>query len=247
MIDDEDGYTPTPVDLARHPRRTTAAGRPASPTASSITPSHNPPEDGGFKYNPPHGGPADTDVTRWIEDARQRAARRAASSGVPRVPYERARRAPTTHRHDYIDAYVERPRQRSSTWRPFARAGLAHRRRSAGRRQRRLLGAASPSATALDIEVVNDDGRSDLPLHAARLGRQDPHGLLVAVRDGQADRAQGPLRRRLRQRHRRRPPRHRHAQRGPDEPEPLPGGGDRVPVRAPPRLARATPPSARRW
>jgi phosphoglucomutase len=70
-----------------------------------ITPSHNPPEDGGFKYNPSHGGPADTDVTRWIENA----ANRLLSSSlekVPRIAYERARRAPTTRTHDYVGGYV---------------------------------------------------------------------------------------------------------------------------------------------
>ena len=70
-----------------------------------ITPSHNPPEDGGFKYNPPNGGPADTDITAWIE--------RAANGlledelrGVKRIPYERARKSSCVHRHDYIGPYV---------------------------------------------------------------------------------------------------------------------------------------------
>ena len=70
-----------------------------------ITPSHNPPEDGGFKYNPPTGGPADTDITRWIEDR----ANRLLSNGIDRVAritYERARHAATTHTHDYVGSYV---------------------------------------------------------------------------------------------------------------------------------------------
>jgi phosphoglucomutase len=70
-----------------------------------ITPSHNPPEDGGFKYNPPHGGPADTDVTRWIED-RANALLAEHLRGVSRVSYEKAKKAATTHPYDYIDAYV---------------------------------------------------------------------------------------------------------------------------------------------
>ncbi len=70
-----------------------------------ITPSHNPPDNGGFKYNPPNGGPADTDVTGWIE-ARANELLRGGLEGVKRVPYERALRLPTTHRHDYLDAYV---------------------------------------------------------------------------------------------------------------------------------------------
>ena len=70
-----------------------------------ITPSHNPPEDGGFKYNPPHGGPADTHVTKWIEE---QANTLLADNlrGVCRIPYERAHGAPTTHRHNYIGSYV---------------------------------------------------------------------------------------------------------------------------------------------
>jgi phosphoglucomutase len=71
-----------------------------------ISPSHNPPEDGGFKYNPPHGGPADTDATRWIED-RANALLEAGLDGVKRVPYSRARKASTTTGHDYVTAYVD--------------------------------------------------------------------------------------------------------------------------------------------
>ena len=70
-----------------------------------ITPSHNPPEDGGFKYNPPHGGPAGTDVTRQIETLANELLR-SDLAGVKRVPYERALRASTTHRHDYLNLYV---------------------------------------------------------------------------------------------------------------------------------------------
>src|SRR5581483_4792194 len=70
-----------------------------------ITPSHNPPEDGGFKYNPPHGGPADAQVTRWIED-QANALLRGGVQEVRRVNFESALRAPTTHRHDYITSYV---------------------------------------------------------------------------------------------------------------------------------------------
>ncbi len=70
-----------------------------------ITPSHNPPEDGGFKYNPPHGGPAAAGVTRWIEDEANRLL--ASDLGrVPRIPYERARHAATTHAYDYVGSYV---------------------------------------------------------------------------------------------------------------------------------------------
>ena len=70
-----------------------------------ITPSHNPPEDGGFKYNPPNGGPADTDVTKWIQD-RANELLRSNNSGVKRVPFEKAFHAPTTHQEDFMMPYV---------------------------------------------------------------------------------------------------------------------------------------------
>jgi phosphoglucomutase len=104
MIDSNDGYTPTPAVshaiLTFNLERTTGLA-----DGIVITPSHNPPEDGGFKYNPPSGGPADTAVTRWIEDR----ANDLISSNlgtVPRIPYENAHRRATTHTHDYIGTYV---------------------------------------------------------------------------------------------------------------------------------------------
>jgi phosphoglucomutase len=104
MIDREGGYTPTPVIshaiLTYNRQRTSGLA-----DGIVITPSHNPPEDGGIKYNPPQGGPADTQVTRWIED-RANALLAAALNGVKRLPYEQAKRAATTHPHDYLGAYV---------------------------------------------------------------------------------------------------------------------------------------------
>ncbi|MGH9902169.1 MAG: phosphoglucomutase, alpha-D-glucose phosphate-specific, partial [Pyrinomonadaceae bacterium] len=70
-----------------------------------VTPSHNPPEDGGFKYNPPHGGPADADATKWIE-AKANALLEENLRGVSRISYARARTAATTHLYDYVGAYV---------------------------------------------------------------------------------------------------------------------------------------------
>ena len=70
-----------------------------------VTPSHNPPEDGGFKYNPPNGGPADTKVTGWIE-ARANALLEEGLRSVRRMPIARARYAATTHEHDFLDTYV---------------------------------------------------------------------------------------------------------------------------------------------
>jgi phosphoglucomutase len=97
-------FTPTPA--ISHAILTRNRGR-TSGMADGIvvTPSHNPPEDGGFKYNPPNGGPADTDVTRWIQD-RANALLGDNVKDVRRMPFSQARRAATTHEHDFLDAYV---------------------------------------------------------------------------------------------------------------------------------------------
>jgi len=104
MIDERDGYTPTPV--ISHAILTTNRGRDSGlADGVVITPSHNPPEDGGFKYNPPNGGPADTDITGTIE----RAANGLLEDGlraVKRMPYDRARKSSCVHRYDYIRPYV---------------------------------------------------------------------------------------------------------------------------------------------
>jgi phosphoglucomutase len=104
MLAANDEYTPTPAvshAILRYNR-----GR-ASGLADGIilTPSHNPPEDGGIKYNPPNGGPADVAVTSWIE-ARANELLERRLAGVRRIPYESALRAATTHRYDYRDSYV---------------------------------------------------------------------------------------------------------------------------------------------
>src|SRR5437868_5220653 len=71
-----------------------------------ITPSHNPPEDGGFKYDPPSGGPADSATTKWIQD-RANALIASGLKDVKRIPFARARSAATTHRHDFMHAYID--------------------------------------------------------------------------------------------------------------------------------------------
>jgi phosphoglucomutase len=104
MLAEGDEYTPTPVIshaiLTYNHGRTTGLA-----DGIVITPSHNPPHDGGFKYNPPNGGPAGTFVTGWIE-AKANELLEARLSGVKRIPYAQALRATTTHRHDYVTAYV---------------------------------------------------------------------------------------------------------------------------------------------
>jgi phosphoglucomutase len=104
MVDAAGGYTPTPA--VSHAILTWNQGR-RDHLADGIvvTPSHNPPDDGGFKYNPPNGGPADTDVTGWMQDEANRLLT-AGLDGVPRVPYERAASGASVHRHDYVGAYV---------------------------------------------------------------------------------------------------------------------------------------------
>ncbi|MBM4126506.1 MAG: alpha-D-glucose phosphate-specific phosphoglucomutase [Nitrospira sp.] len=104
MIDNDDGYTPTPV--ISHAILAYNRDQPSGlADGIVITPSHNPPEDGGIKYNPPQGGPAETAVTKWIED-RANAFLAAGLTGVNRVSAEAAGRAPTVHRHDYVTPYV---------------------------------------------------------------------------------------------------------------------------------------------
>ncbi len=104
MVDAGNGYTPTPV-ISHAVLGYNRGRRQGLADGIVITPSHNPPRFGGFKYDPPTGGPADTHVTRWIE---QQANAFIADGlrGVARVPFERARGASTTHPHPYLDAYV---------------------------------------------------------------------------------------------------------------------------------------------
>ncbi|MEV7027529.1 phosphoglucomutase (alpha-D-glucose-1,6-bisphosphate-dependent) [Kitasatospora sp. NPDC093558] len=105
LLDAADGYTPTPAvshAVLAHNRR--------SPRALAdgivVTPSHNPPRDGGFKYNPPSGGPAGSEATAWVQD-RANELIREGLRGVRKVPYARALAAATTGRYDFLGAYVE--------------------------------------------------------------------------------------------------------------------------------------------
>ncbi len=190
MIDQDGGYTPTPV--ISHAILTYNRGR-TSGLADGIviTPSHNPPEDGGIKYNPPHGGPADTAVTTWIED-RANALLATDLHGLTRLSYDQARRASTTHQHDYLGAYISDLAQiihmdvlRSAGLKlgidPLGGSGVAY---------------WQPIAERYGLNI--DDGqsfrRSDLPLHATRLGRQDSYGLLFALCHGESHRAERSLR-----------------------------------------------------
>ena len=105
LVDSRDGYTPTPalsLAVLTHNRGRTAG----LADGVVVTPSHNPPTDGGFKYNPPDGGPAGADITGWIQD-RANALLAAGLAGVARVPLARARAADTTGTYDFLHAYVD--------------------------------------------------------------------------------------------------------------------------------------------
>jgi phosphoglucomutase len=112
IIDEHLGYTPTPV-LSHAILTRNQNLKLHRADGIVITPSHNPPEDGGFKYNPPNGGPADTTATKWIEDRANELiaaglnGARGSNSQIKRISYFRALSADKTYRHDYITAYVD--------------------------------------------------------------------------------------------------------------------------------------------
>lgn len=104
ILAEGDEYTPTPA--ISHAILTYNKGRKTGlADGIVITPSHNPPHDGGFKYNPPHGGPAETPITNWIE-GKANEFLKAGLKGVKRIPYERALKTSSTHRHNFLKAYT---------------------------------------------------------------------------------------------------------------------------------------------
>lgn len=105
IIQPNDGFTPTPA-ISRAILTWNAAHPDATSDGIVITPSHNPPADGGFKYNPPEGGPADTATTKWIQD-RANELLKEGTDKARRVPYAKALHAPTTHAQDYVPGYVD--------------------------------------------------------------------------------------------------------------------------------------------
>ena len=159
VIQRDDGFTPTPV--ISHAILAYNRGRnDGLADGIVITPSHNPPDDGGFKYNPPNGGPADTDVTNWIQD-RANDLLRGGNRGVKRLPYEQALdgrdHAPARFRR----ALCRRPEQRHRHGRdPRRRHCASASIRSAARR--RPTGSRSPNDYGLNLTVVNPPRRSDV-------------------------------------------------------------------------------------
>jgi phosphoglucomutase len=104
VIQEHDGFTPTPV-VSRAILTHNRGRKEQLADGIVITPSHNPPEDGGFKYNSVNGGPADTDVTKWIQD-RANAILRGGNREVQRIPYEKALHTPTTQQQNFITDYI---------------------------------------------------------------------------------------------------------------------------------------------
>jgi phosphoglucomutase len=105
MLSEGTAYTPTPA-VSHSILRFNRGRETGLADGIVITPSHNPPDDGGFKYDPPHGGPADSRVTSWIE-TKANEFLRSALKGVKRVSFEKALHASTTHKHEFLNAYVE--------------------------------------------------------------------------------------------------------------------------------------------
>ena len=233
VIQREDGVTPTPVIsraiLAYNRGRTAHLA-----DGIVITPSHNPPEDGGFKYNPPNGGPADTDVTAWVAAPRQRVAARTARRCEADRVRARARcgdHAPGRSRPAVRARSAARGRHgRDSRRRPHDGRGSARRRVGAvlGADQRALRHADHRRQSRARCHVLVHDGGPR---------RADPHGPVEPARDGQSRRAEGSLPGGLRQRSGRGPPRDRDAFKRAAEPEPLSGGRDPLPADAPARVA----------
>ncbi len=233
LLDERGGYTPTPA-VSRAILAHNQGGAAARADGIVVTPSHNPPSDGGFKYNPPDGGPAGTDITSKIQD-RANELLAEGLTGVRRVPYARALAAGTTGRFDFLGAYVAALPQVIDI-EAISAAGI--------RIGADPLGGASVGLLGRDRRPVRPGpdrrqpgGGPDLPVHDPGHRRQDPDGLLFPGCDGGADRPPARVRDRDRQRHRRRPARHRHPGRRADEPQPLSVGRDRLPVPPPGRLA----------
>ena len=246
-IDARDGFTPTPA--VSHAILVANRDRPPGGGLADgivVTPSHNPPEDGGFKYNPPDGGPADTDVTRWIEDEANRILAASGADGIDgiaRVPHERAARvgdAGTTSSRAYVDdlaSVIDMAAIAASGLRigvdPMGGASVAY-------------WGAIGERYGLDLTVTNetvDPTFGFMTLDWDGKIRMDPSSPYAMARLVGAAR---PVRHRARQRRRRRPARRGHPGRRAAQPEPRPVRGDRLPVRRRARAWGATSASARR-
>ncbi|MCC7137904.1 MAG: alpha-D-glucose phosphate-specific phosphoglucomutase [Planctomycetes bacterium] len=186
-VDAARGWTPTPA--VSHAILQWNRGRTRGlADGIVVTPSHNPPEDGGFKYNPPHGGPADTAVTKAIE-ARANELLAAGGAGVARVPFERAMRAGTTERFDFVASYVDdlpsvvdldamRREGLSLAVDPLGGAGVAYWPRIAERHRIPLTVLSTDVDATFRFMTLDHDGR-------IRMDCSSPHAMrrLVSMRD----------------------------------------------------------------
>ena len=179
VISEGGAPVPTPVDLARHPRPQPRPDARGLADGIVVTPSHNPPEDGGIKYNPPDGGPADTAVTAVDRAPRERAARAAGTASVRRIPLERAR-AGAERPHARLRAAVRARISASAVDLDAARgAPLRIGVDPLGGSNAHYWGPIAEELRARPHR--REPGRrSDVRLHAARPRRQDPDGLLLA-------------------------------------------------------------------
>jgi phosphoglucomutase len=222
-------FTPTPAvsfAILEHNRNS-----PLEADGIVVTPSHNPPEDGGFKYNPPHGGPADTEVTSWIE-RRANQLLAAGLTDVKRVSYEAALRADTTHIHDFITPYVE-ALETVLDMKTISRAGLR-------------IGVDPMGGSGIEYWPRIAE-RYDLRLEIVNPTVDPTFSFMTLDHDGKIRmdcsspyrRPPRPVRHCLWQRYRLRPAWHRHQQLGASQPESLPERRDQLSIyRA--RLGRAS-------
>ena len=231
MIDGADRFTPTPA--VSHAILQFNRGRDTDLSDGIVvTPSHNPPRDGGFKYNPPNGGPADTDATGAIAK-RANEILRGGLKEVKRVPFARALQ--TAERHDYMNAYIDdlpnvvdihaiRAEEIRIGADPLGGASVDYWGAIAERHELNLT-VVNPLVDATwRFMTLDTDGK-------IRMDCSSPNAMAIA------DRQDRRLSDRHRQRRRLRSARHRHPRRRTDEPEPLPGRRDRLPLHAPAQLA----------
>ena len=234
MLAEKDEYTPTPA--ISHAILTYNRGRESGlADGIVITPSHNPPDAGGFKYNPANGGPADTDVTRWIENRANELLFEQSRRRAAHAVRTQALRSATTHRHDYVNAYVSdlgnvvdmpaiaRAKVRMAVD-PLGGAGVHYWARIAERYALDLTVVSDVVDPTFSFMTVDWDGKI----------RMDPSSTYAMQRlIGLKDR----FRHCLRLRYRSRPSWHRHAARRTDAAESLSGDIDLLSVPEPPALA----------
>ena len=179
IIQRDDGFTPTPV-ISRAILVYNRNRKEHFADGIVITPSHNPPADGGFKYNPPNGGPADTDVTRWVERRANELLRD--GTGIKRVSFAAAIKADTTHQEDFVLPYVEDLRN-VIDMDAIRSAGLKLGVDPLGGAAEPVLGA-NQLRLSLGHRRREPNNRSDFLVHDCRSRRPNTHGPIESVCDG---------------------------------------------------------------